>query len=81
MPASQIARHRQRRNHAADPHQLTHRRQPNEQPRKPAGRPAVTNLSPRQNDRLRAHTPLNAASLKKDTGGSRAFGLQAANTE
>ena len=65
MPASRIARHRQRRDHAADPHQLTHRRKPKEQPRKPAGRPAVTNLSPRQNDRLRAHTPLNAASLKK----------------
>ncbi len=32
--------------------------------RKPAGRPAATNLNPRQNDRLRAHMPLNAASLK-----------------
>jgi hypothetical protein len=29
----------------------------------------MTNLSPRQNDRLRAHMPLNAASLKKARNG------------
>ena len=80
MPASQIARHRQRRDHAADPHQLTHRRKSKETAPQTSGQASRDQPQPVP-ERPVTRTYAAQCGVTRDTGGSRAFGLQAAIAE